>query len=302
MTSIIMFLTIFFIVKFILKVWIYLILYLSSKRRVFIKTGIAVNSELDLIFENAKPVRWLKKKGEVEISDNNFIDLQGNIVSIEHEKSEEAIVLIHGLTGNPGISKTVRDTFEYLKKDALKDIYMPLVKYHGKGFFPFNYNPTEARKKLLKDLNDIVSFGYSKIYVFASSHAALQIINLSISGKLDPKLKLIFMSPQICNKIMSRLAIVYSFFALFSFRSIIKIMFLEKITNWMLKIDSIKNDFAYILVKNDFMVDSEKAKNIFLEQKRLRMGFYLSEYGHYIIPDSKFYDYIEFMIDKMKQF
>lgn len=112
-------------------------------------------------------------------------------------------------------SKTVSDTFEYFKKTISKDIYLPLIKYHGKGFFPFGYNISKAKNKLLNDLNSILNFGYSKVYVFAASHSALQIINMSIEGKLDTRLKLIFISPQVYTKIFffsKRYICCYSFF------------------------------------------------------------------------------------------
>ena len=290
------------VIRFITMIFVRLKLKSSAEKRVMIRTGIGLNSEFDQIFENSKPVRWLSKRGEVFIEKDKFIDSKGDELDIKDERSNEAIVLVHGLTGSPKISKTVRDIFEYFKKTISKDIYLPLMKYHGKGFFPFGYNISKAKNKLLDDLNSILDFGYSKVYVFAASHSALQIINMSIEGKLDTRLKLIFMSPQIYTRIFSWLSVIYAITALFGFKSILKIISFEKFTNFLLKRSSIKNDFGYIFIKGDFMVNCDYAIKVFLEQKRLRAGFYLSDYDHYVIPDNKFFRYVQLIINSMKQF
>ena len=290
------------VIRFITMIFVRLKLKSSAEKRVMIRTGIGLNSEFDQIFENSKPVRWLSKRGEVFIEKDKFIDSKGDELDIKDERSNEAIVLVHGLMGSPKISKTVRDTFEHFKKTISKDIYLPLMKYHGKGFLPFEYDTSKAKNELLDDLNSILDFGYSKVYVFAASHSALQIINMSIEGKLDTRLKLIFMSPQIYTRIFSLLGVIYSIAAFFGFKSILKIISFEKFTNFLLKRSSIKNDFGYIFIKGDFMVNCDYAIKVFLEQKRLRAGFYLSDYNHYIVPDNKFFRYVQLMIDLMKQF
>ena len=290
------------VIRFITMIFVRLKLKSSAEKRVMIRTGIGLNSEFDQIFENSKPVRWLSKRGEVFIEKDKFIDSKGDELDIKDERSNEAIVLVHGLMGNPKISKTVRDTFEHFKKTISKDIYLPLMKYHGKGFLPFEYDTSKAKNELLNDLNSILDFGYSKVYVFAASHSALQIINMSIEGKLDTRLKLIFMSPQIYTRIFSWLSVMYAITAFFGFKSILKIISFEKFTNFLLKRSSIKNDFGYIFIRGDFMVNCDYAIKVFLEQKRLRAGFYLSDYNHYIVPDNKFFRYVQLMIDLMKQF
>jgi hypothetical protein len=291
-----------FFIKLIIVIYVRLQLKASEAKRIMMRTGIGLDSEFDQIFENTMPIRWLSKRGRVFIEKDRFVDSKGDEVDIKPERSDEAIVLVHGLTGNPGVSKPVRDIFEYLKKTTFKDIYLPLVKYHGKNFFPFGYNVFEAKNKLLSDLNCILDFGYSKIYLFASSHAALQIIDMSIKDKLDKRLKLIFINPQIYTKKFSWLSVIYIVLAFFGFKSILKVIFFEKFTNWLLKRNSIKNDFGYIFAKDDFMVDSNYAIQVFLKQKQLRAGFNLSDYGHYIIPDNKFFRYVQLMINTMNQF
>ena len=273
----------------------------SKADMVTTRVGIGVDSEIDTVFPNALPIRWLVKRGMLEIDGDRILDSNGIDVKIEQDRSDEAVVLIHGITGGPRISLTVNNTFSHLKKVAHRDIYLPLVKYHGKGSFPFGYDPAKAREKLLKDLNSIIDFGYSKVYIFASSHSALQIMNMSINGDLNDKFKIIFMCPQIYTKFFSLLTLMYGFFAIYGVTSIIKGIIFEKMTNWLLHIDTIKNDFGYILIRNDYIVNSDYAEKIFMLQDNLRIGFYLSNYNHYIIPDRKFYNCIDILIHKMSR-
>ena len=149
-------------------------------------TGLDLLSEKEMIVEREGPVRCLVNKDEI---------------------SDEAIVLVHGLFEVPNRFNII---FDYLhNKYENKDIYMPLLKYHGRHIREIlKINCYEIANCLNNDLNYLVSLGYKKIYCVGHSLGGATLSYLSLKNLLDPRIKIILYNPSVYIK-MHPIALMY---------------------------------------------------------------------------------------------
>ena len=267
--------------------------YSNSYKKLFTQTGLSYDSKKEIINENAEPIRWLASKGMISASDFGFLDLNGNLVDLKKEKSDSAIVYVHGFRGAPRNTPFSAKMFEFLKTRGC-DIYAPLLLFHETNLKPFKYNPYLVFEKLKKDFEFLLSLGYKHLHFVVFSHGGLQTIKASIEGILDERCTLILLCPQLMSRKKMTIVKRGLFLAAHVFtRDFFKFEdeVLKKLSN-----SCIRNDFAYILAKGDVYVSYE-VEPLLRAQKRCIKGIILEDAGHFVTRDPNFFgildDYLE---------
>ena len=261
-----------------------------SNKKVFAPAGLHYNSKKEIMVEDFEPLRWLASKGMLSVSEYGFLDSEGNIIDLEVSRSDTAFVYVHGLTSAPKNTSFSKRIFEFLK-DKNCDIYAPLLQFHETKYMKlFKFNPYIVFERFKKDLEFLLSIGYKRIHFIVFSHGALQTIRASVEGLLDERCILILLCPQLMTRkrmtfIKRGIFLAVRFFAreFFAFEDEV----IRMISN-----SFIKNDFAYILAKNDVYVSYE-VESLLREQYRCVKGTTIEECGHFITKNKEFYSILE---------
>lgn len=109
------------------------------------------------------------------------------------KQPKEAIVIIHGMGKSPA---NFRNLAKHFEKQNKFDIYLPLLKFHGRDLKAISDTYYEHMiDHLHLDLQYILNKGYDKIYCIGHSLGGSLLVNLSLANNLHPNFHLILYAP-----------------------------------------------------------------------------------------------------------
>jgi esterase/lipase len=271
---------------------------------------IAINYICEKIYDRIIHLKSLKS-GLYDESENELINTSSQPFSLIRS-SDEALIMIHGMCHTPAHFDSL---FKHFKKNTNLDIYAPLLKYHGRKLEDqCKAKITLILEQLEKDINHVTSNKkYKKVYCLGHSFGSMLLMHMSIKEMLHKKVSLILYAVP--------LALMMPFFisipALFIIRFINKYLFFLNfygvdtnrgksfahqstyyipsthlafvisrfcfnVRNMLRNGYKILNNFCYVNVKDDKIVNSGVSSQILDREPNKIKGITLDEGSHSI--------------------
>lgn len=279
--------------------------------------GLNPSSTRQMIGERSEQIRWSKALHSMLTvdSNNSLVDSNGNTVDLHNIRTNEAVLVIHGITNTPIQMKSIIDHF--INKNQY-DVYGSLLLYHGRTVKELTQVNKEAMLNQIKlDIEYLLDLGYEKVYCIGHSFAGASLVDLSLQnafGANSSKVKLILYAPAVVPTVtwFQRNVLAYPLvnvkkyltlnlevdymsgfldnrnyslppFYVFTRALILRTMELaDDIKKRISSNQKLNNDFGLLLLKNDKSVEFAQTKSVLIDssQPKCRSFSALETGGH----------------------